>query len=160
MIRLRTSPLFPKQLVRESLYAICTRNTMMGMHRKMLIPGVDHECSKTMLLVSNQRTIMDALARHVERGRYTEIIMDRGVHGETTTLPRSLASLGMLKVEEFMFGELERLCDIHHFDMYIAYSLQEHMNAETLVLDGYEHATPEWPQRSIVEKYMRDMMYK
>lgn len=165
MIRLRTSPRFPKTLFTETVYGICSKNTILGVHRRMEdMKGVDVDCSKSMLILSNDKHIMEYIADNIERRQKWGITIDRNVDDDVKMLPTSFSSTANLSIEQFYFPDLEKLCCIHHFDMYIAFNLYEENGRmdvpSDIVLDGYEHTSHEWPQRSIVEKYMRDMLYR
>lgn len=167
MIRLRTSPLFPKQLFKDPVYGICSRNTILGVHRRLLRMDVDGECSKTMLLLSNNRGIAERLSMYLEKRQHSRIGMERNLQEQMVLMPSALPSIAPYHIEQFFVPDLEKICHFHHFDMYIAFNIFEESPSTSssavhpdIVLDGYEHVTWEWPQRSIVEKYMRDMLYK
>lgn len=166
MIRLRTSPLFPKQIFKDPVYGICSRNTMLGVHRRLPRTDVDHECSKTMLLLANNRSIVEQLASSLEQRQTSGIGMERNVQDQMVLMPCNLSTLAPFYIEQFYFSDLEKICHFHHFDMYIAFGMKEEKSTfysspmPDIILDGYEHISHEWPQRSIVEKYMRDMLYR
>jgi hypothetical protein len=63
-----------------------------------------------------------------------------------------------MHVEPFDIQDLERLCLLHHFNMAIAYSAME--EEDCTYMDCYEYTTFEPPSRTVVERYMRDMLYK
>lgn len=155
--------MFPKQIFKDPVYGICSRNTILGVHRKLLRMDVDHECSKSMLLLSNNKGIMERLSTQLEKRQLSGIGLERNLHDHMVVMPAMPPSLAPFHIEQFYFSDLEKICQFHHFDMYIAFSMREEESMAQhpdIVLDGYEHVTWEWPQRSIVEKYMRDMLYR
>jgi hypothetical protein len=163
MIRLRVAPFFPKQqLYKDPVFGIVSKNTLFGVHRTSLRSDLDNDCSKTMVVLSNNRKVVESMVQYLEQRQGWGIGIDRVLHQGNCMLPNVTANLAPLRIEQFNFGDMEKMCCIHNFDMYIAYSIQEDkINfPPNVVVDGYEHITQEWPQRGIVERYMRDMLYK
>lgn len=165
MIHIRVSPVAPKQLHQEHVYGLCSRKTILGVHRKLYLDGVDNECSKTMLLLGINKGIMDKLVSYIQQCKIAGIGLERSLQPDTKTImPSQLWSLSPVYVEKYLYSELEMMCLFNHFDMYVAFNMAElHYEQGQLghvLLDGYEKVTPEWPQRSIIEKRLRDTLYK
>lgn len=162
MIRLRTSPLFPKHIYKDPLYGIISKNTIFGVHRTISKYDVDSECSKTMLVVSNNKRIIEDLLSRFEERHAWGMSYERTLQDNAIMLPSTLKSLAPLHIEQFTFPDLEKLCCFHNFDMYIVFNLKDDESnyPPDIYLDGFEHITTEWPQRSIIERYMRDMLCK
>lgn len=160
MIRLRTSPLFPKHIYKDRLFGIISKNTILGVHRKNLRSDVDSECSKTMLILSNNRRIIEDLLGRFEERHTWGIGFERNLENNVIMLPSDRKTFAPLYIEQFDFPDLEKICCFHNFDMYIVFNIKDDNSnyPPDIYLDGYEHTTNEWPQRSIVERYMRDML--
>lgn len=156
------SPLFPKQQIyKDPVFGIVAKNTLFGVHRQTSRTDMDDACSKTMLVLSNHRRIAEFLVHHLEQRQSWRVGIDRNLHDDKIT-PCVITNLAPLRIEQFAFSDIEKMCCIHHFDMYIAFNVHEDKSnfPPDIIMDGYEHITQEWPQRGIVERYMRDMLYK
>lgn len=166
MIRFRVSSFFPKQqLYKDPVFGIVTKNTLFGVHRTIAQPGLDRDCSKTMMVLGGNRKVTEQLIAHIEDRRQGGLGVERVMmmgNNENVLESSIVTNLAPLKIEQFSFGDMEQMCCIHNFDMFIVFSIQEDKTnyPSNIIIDGFEHVTQEWPQRSIVERYMRDMLYK
>ena len=155
MMRLNMSPYFPKQLYKDPVYGIVARNTLLGFHRQSNRRDIDQDCSKTTLLVGKDRITTEKLVQLLGKQPSWNMVTDGNIM-DTLSVPNA-----PMNIEQFYFADLEKICSFHHFDMYITYNIDANEFAQSLILnlEGYEHVTNDPPQRSIVERYMRDMLY-
>lgn len=117
-----------------------------------------------MLLLSSDQRIAERLVSYIGEWQSWGLGFDRILESNMIVPNRMmLSSIMPFKIEEFNFHDIEGICQIHYFDMFIAYNLSENQSSGQLAdiyLDGYEYTTTQWPQRSIVDKYMYDMLEK
>jgi len=159
MIHLKSSGNIPKSFRDIKLYSIVTRETLYGFHRARSDIPVDPLCSKTVLLLSSERKIAEKVVEkmsieHKYGYTWSRNVYDNIIFREKEILP----SLMPLSVMSMDISDLQKLCWLHNFDMFIAHSIN--YSDDEMYIDGYEYKTWELPNRGITEKYMNDMLYK
>jgi hypothetical protein len=157
MLKLRTIGTPPNRLRSEPLYGIVTRNTLFGIH-KSIHSGVDKQCTKSTLWFSSQKDIADFMLEQLNKDMRNGTQFHH-LNTENILCRERTGSLMPLRIEPFMLDDLEKICILHHFDMYIATSMHK-MGDIGFSMDCYEYVTHDWPHRNIVERYMRDMLHK
>lgn len=86
--------------------------------------------------------------------------MNRIMDGDAINLQQhSLYNSGILPMDitELYFPDIQKMCVLHFFDLYICFDLDK--KDDLFQLQCYEFETHEWPNRSIVEKFMNDMYH-
>lgn len=149
----------PSRLRSEAMYGIVSRNTLFGFHRNFTTRTkmVDNQCTKSTLWITPDANLADYMVTRLKED------FPKGLRfhhlDENLFLQRErVSSLMPLTIETFALEDLEKLCAVHHFDLYIAESLTVSDGMD--IMNGYEFVTRDFPQRDVLEKYMHDMLYK
>ena len=109
--------------------------------------------------MADNMKIAESISEQMQREIRFGYSWGRLIHNNTIVREREpSSSLFPLAIEEFQLGDIQKLCWMHHFDMYLIHNL-EYKN-DIMYLDSYEFHTYELPNRGMVEKYMYDMLYK
>ncbi len=159
MIKFQVYGPLPRSMVSNSCHFIATRSSLFGIHRNLNRIDFDTACTKTTLLgFAEQEHAQKVLERldYMQRNGVDINRISDGNEMSTTNLGRWRASIAPLKLESMRISELERLCLLHYFDMYIVANLDVEQNND-LTLICYENKTYEWPNRDILDRFMRDM---
>lgn len=174
-IQVREKPV-PKSVVHGSLYTIATRNTMLAFHKIAFQRDRDPMCTKTGLLMFAYEYDANEIANMIEETQRKIMKLDRDIYADAenpSLLESRLVehifcqeavgdSLKPIHIEAIHYNQLEQLCLLHHFDMLIVYHKKIHTNDPEdyqVDLDCYEYITKEPPNRVMLEKIFRDMLY-
>lgn len=160
MLQVRTNTgVIPERLRSQSMHGIVSRNTLFGYHRHLMSRSklVDTQCTKSILWFSPDMKIAEYMVQRLKED-FAKGIRFHHMDENLFLRHERVSSLMPLSIEGFWLDDLEKLCHLHHFDLYIADSLT--FTDDMHVMTGYEYVTRDFPQRSAVEKYMRDMLYK
>jgi hypothetical protein len=148
-------------LKNEKVFAITTRNTLFGFHKKINTLYVDPECTKSVIWCTTNRTIAENMVKRMEEGHRRGMVYHI-IDENDIIVPEHAKGLSLfpLQTATFDIGDLEKLCIFHHFDMYVAVSWQTREDFDVL-MDCYEFKTDTLiSHRKLVEKYMNDMLFK
>lgn len=159
MINLRSLGNVPKSYRNTDVYTITTRDSIFGFHRNVYQPNIDLSCTKTMLLLASEKRVMEQILEQMSREMSYGYTWNRIMKDNTIVREKVIGSMMPLSLTSISIDDVEQLCWLHHFDMFVAYSL-ESKDTENIDLFGYEYLTWEPPNRGITEKYMKDMLYK
>jgi hypothetical protein len=161
MLQIRThTDALPERLRSEKMHGIVSRNTLFGYHRQFNTTRtklIDKDCTKSTLWI----TPNEGIAQYMVQRLKEDFAKGLRFHhlDENLFLQRErVSSLMPLSIETFDMEDLEKICSLHHFDLYIADALN--MTDDIHVMNGYEYVTRDFPQRAVLEKYMHDMLYK
>lgn len=160
MLQIKTHRMdLPNRLRSEAMHGIVSRNTLFGFHRNLKSGGkpVDRDCTKSILWITPDITIADYMVQRLKE-EFSKGQRFHHLDEQSFLQCERVSSLMPLTVEQFSLQDLEKICSLHHFDLYIAESLT--MSDDIHVMNGYEYITRDFPQRAALEKYMRDMLYK
>lgn len=120
-----------------------------------------------MLVLSNNKKIAEKIMHTLDDWQQWGIGFNRNLQNNML-MPDSLANNHLMKynIETFSFSDITQICAFHHFDMFIAYDLNEDKKGQVegippdIYLNGYEYLSSDWPSRTMVERYMNDMLNK
>lgn len=164
MIRFHVRGPIPRRVAQEQVAVVSTRTTLFGFHRNLYQSSLDSDCSKTVLLSFLRQRDADAFMHRVQHYQEAGHSMDRLLLSYTL-MPMTNDGLGNskmpLKLEKLPLRDLETLCILHFFDMFVAYGL-ERSGKDGVGMDiyCYEHITPTYPSRTAIDHYMEDMLRK
>lgn len=159
MIRIRNHGPIPRSRNNGPVFGVITRNTLFGFHKRTQIENFDAECSKTVLIMADTQKIAETITEQLQREIKYGYSWNRLVHNNTILREREpTSSLFPLMVEQFDLNDMQKICWMHHFDMYVIHNLS--YENDIMYMDTYEFHTYELPNRGMVEKYMYDMLYK
>lgn len=153
----RTPP--PEHLRSETLHGIVSRSTLFGFHRPITSPSkpIDKDCTKSILWTTPDISIAEYMLQRLKddtkKGvRFHHLDNDLFLQRERVT------SLMPLAIETFSLEDLQKISELHHFDLYIADTIV--MSDDFHVMNGFEYVTHRFPERAVIEKYMHNMLYK
>lgn len=158
MLRINRSGGYPRSLQHEKVHVITARNTLFGIHKGVIHSQCDTNCSKTVLLACFQKGHARQLIDMFEATQRSGYPINRIVIDDTIDLRASSAygaSLLTFSTEELALPDLEKLCLLHYFDLYVTNELTK--LGESLHLDCYEYKTYEHPNQGMLRKIMKDM---
>lgn len=160
MIQIKTHRIdLPVRLRHEAMHGIVSRNTLFGFHRnlKSTDKPVDRDCTKSILWITPDVTIADFMVQRMKED-FMKGLRFHHLDEQSFLQRERVSSLMPLTVEQFSLHDLEKICALHHFDLYIAETITLSDDVHTMY--GYEYITRDFPERTVLEKYMRDMLYK
>ena len=160
-LQLKRLPAFPKVVRERPIYGIVSRNTLLGYHREIIRPDVDLSCTKTVVMFATDEDLARNVMEKLESLQARGFVPNRNLqpHDQIIFQNNVQHSLMPYTTESFPYTDIEKLCMLHFFDLNVIYNVHEGKNDE-LQLDCYEYSTSDWPNRSSIELYMRDMLYK
>lgn len=155
----------PHRLAADRIHLVTSRSTIFGVHKPININGnsASSSVSKTALIAFLEKEDAVTFMKRLKKQQENKQIVDRCVM-DGDTLYTSVSdirggSLMPLKLESsFSVGELQILCFIHYFDMYLAFTALD--NKDHLDIVCYSHETSDLPNRSTIDNYMEDMYRK
>lgn len=160
MLQIRTHRIdIPERLRSQQMHGIVSRNTLFGFHRNISssVKPVDKDCTKSTLWITSDETIAEYMIQRMKED-FMKGLRFHHLDENSFLQKERVSSLMPLHIETFMLDDLQKICALHHFDLYIADAIT--MADDVHVMDGYEFVTHSFPQRAVLEKYMRDMLYK
>lgn len=165
----------PKTITRTSVYAIVTRRSLLGFHKKVQHPQYDPSCTKTALLLFTEKNDAKDIVSILETSQKNIVQFSRDFSDEDYSSAKIRNSLNFkilkddyadsikpISTEIIPYQHLEKLCLLHYFDMLIVDNMeimQTNKNEYDINLDCYHYKTLELPSRSVQEKFFRDMLY-
>lgn len=157
MLRLKITGVVPKSLRHVPVHSIVTRDTIFGIHRgmyeskTMLFTSIDKTVAETLKdFISHEQQFGKSIGRAVETST-TDMLIEREFAIGTSIMPLSLMTMDI--------EDMEKVCWIHNFDMFVAHKL-DYVGDGQISIFGYEFQTWEPPSRGITIKYMTDMLYR
>ncbi len=150
---------------RDPIYMISTRNSLYGFHKpvpRARTEEIDLHCTKTTLLGFTKKEYATRLIQVIEETQRQGFAVNRLMQDHSIDLRMPSAMLGSLlplDITELPMADVEKICLLHVFDLCIGFDVQE-VPPSTLDIRYYEYLTREWPNRSIVDRYMNDMYHQ
>lgn len=162
MLRFKNAGKCPRSLERDPIYMITTRNSLYGFHKPIRAHELDLHCTKTTLLGFTKKSQALQLVQLIEETQRQGFAVNRFMDHQSQINLRMPSmykgSLLSLDVVELHMPDVEKICLFHVFDLCIGFDVQE-SPPSFLDIQYYEYLTREWPNRSIVVKYMNDMYH-
>jgi hypothetical protein len=148
---------------RDPIYMISTRNSLYGFHKPILrrTDEVDVNCTKTTLLGFTKKEHATRLIQMIEDTQRQGFAVNRLMQNSSIDLRMPtpfLGSLLPLETTELLMADVEKICLLHVFDLCVGFDVQE-VPPDILDIGYYEYLTREWPNRSIVDRFMNDMYH-
>lgn len=159
MLKFQVLGPLPRSITSNSCHFIATRNSLFGIHRTLNRIDFDTACTKTTLLAFLDEEHAQLTMNRLDYLQRNGVDINRISEGDelpNTSVGKWRASIAPMKLETMSIGDLERLCLLHYFDMYVVANMDMELS-EHLTLMCYENKTYEWPNRSILDRFMRDM---
>ena len=160
MLQVRThTSAVPEGLRTEKMHGIVSRNTLFGYHRQFTTRTkmVDKDCTKSILWITPNENIARYMMQRLKEDS-TKGVRFHHIDENLFLQKEKVSSLMPLSIETFEISDLEKICELHHFDLYIADGLNISDDIHSMI--GYEYITRDFPQRAVLEKYMHSMLYK
>lgn len=158
MLKFSRHGAYPRSLQQEHVHVITARNTLYAFHKTTIRPEYDTQCTKTVLLGCFSKKHADELLNVLEFSQRNGYGINRQIEDDRVDL-RSRYMYGAvllpLSIEQVPLPDLEKICLLQYFDMYVVHNIESYMN--TLQLDCYEYKTYETPGQGLIRKYMDDM---
>lgn len=161
MLRFNRCGSYPRSLQHEKVHVVTTRNTLYGIHKNIIHPDYDMNCSKTVLLACFERIHAKKLISTIEHVQRRGLPIQREIQDDIVNLSTpAIYNSGFfpLSVEEVALPDLEQICLLHFFDMFVTFDLEE-QDTDTLLLNCYEYKTYEIPNQGIIRRFMEDMYH-
>lgn len=159
MLRFSRHGAYPRSLQQEHVHVITARNTLYAFHKTTIRPEYDTHCTKTVLVGCFDKKHAEELVKLIEYSQRNGYGINRLIHDDVidlrTPYHSSIGGLVPLSIEQVPLPDLEKMCLLHYFDMFVIYDMQSFMN--TLQLHCYEYKTYETPSQGLIRKYMEDM---
>lgn len=157
MIRFNVKGSVPRRIAQERAHIVTSRTTLFGIH----VPTGGNHCSKTAIVsflgIREANMFVERLKEHQDnKGVVDRTLIDDAISCVTPETPGG--SLMPLKLDTLSVHELESLCVIHYFDMYVAHAADIQENV--LELYCYKHITPDYPDREVLNRFMEEMLRK
>lgn len=159
MIKFQVYGPLPRSMMSNTCHFISTRNSLFGIHRTLNRIDFDMSCTKTTLLAFLEEDQAQTMMNRLDYMQRNGIDINRLTDGDelpNTSVGKWRAGIAPLKLESMSIGDMERLCLLHYFDMYIVANMDVE-EFDRLTLMCYENKTYEWPNRNILDRFMRDM---
>ncbi len=168
MIRFHTYGPLPRSMSSTQCLFLTTRKTMFGVHRNLHRIDFDDECSKTALLGFVEQDNAELFLKKIDHMQRSGSNVDRCMIGDIMP-PNSYlpwrSGIAPLKLEPFPINDIQRLCLLHYFDLYIVVNIDAGLPSDSsksshesdMTLLCYEFKTYEWPNRNILDRFMSDM---
>lgn len=162
MIQFSFSGPIPRRLVGDKVHLVTSRTTLFGVHKPAEIYS-DSCISKTALVAFTDKKDAVYFIKSLKKLQDRKEVVDRWIeHGDTlytSTMQMHGGSLAPLKLESsFTVSELQILCLIHYFDLYLAVNVFD--VKQYLDLICYKHESANFPRRDTIECFMEDMYRK
>lgn len=148
MIRYKRNIYPSRKLPYNYLYTIKTRNTIYGVHKKINTSDI----TKTALLLFIEELYAKQFMNYLEMYQKQNIDFDRAcmeVDGELISNPIHCRSTYPLELSKDDARELELLCLMNYFDMYIVTKTDK--KEKELNVYCFEYASRDLPSRNLIE---------
>lgn len=161
MIHFKVYGPLPRSMLSNKCHFISTRNSLFGVHRYLQRIDFDNSCTKTTLVGFLEEDQANTFLQRLDFMQRSGIDINR-----CNTLDNVLNfdkfspygnSMAPLQLEGMTISDIERLCLLHFFDMYIVANMDHDISNDNITLMCYENKTYEWPNRDILDRFMRDM---
>lgn len=160
MLRFSRHGAYPRSLQQENVHVITARSTLYAFHKTTIRPEYDTHCTKTVLVGCFDRQHADELINVIDHCQRNGYSVNRIIEDDIIDLRKPYihgASLLPLSIEQVPLPDLEKICLLQYFDLFIVYDIQRFTN--TLQLHCYEYKTYETPSSGLIRKYMEDMYH-
>ncbi len=155
MIRFRTYGSIPRSIEHTKVYHITSRTTLYGFHK------LDHDISKTNLLCFTEQKHAQSYIQHLQQIQDQHAIIERCAIGHDTLIPSNTHAKGLrlpLQIDRLELNELQKLCTLHHFDMYVAFDYHYQDDENCNYLHCYVFETKDIPHRAMQILYLESML--
>lgn len=153
----------PRRVASDKVHLVTSRTTIFGVHKPQRIDAEEASISKTALIAFLEKKDAEIFMKKMKKQQEHKAPIDRCIVGRDMIFPyppcMSGGSLMPLRLESsFTVNEMQILCNIHYFDMYLAFSMVD-VNGY-IDLACYTQETSDLPNRSTINHYMEDMYRK
>lgn len=158
MLRFKRNGVYPRSLQQEKVHVITTRNTLYGIHKHVIHPSYDVHCSKTILIACFKEAHARELISMFQQTQRQGYPVNRFIEDDVIDLQKpSVHTTGFYPfgIEEVPLPDLEKICLLHYFDMFVATDILR--TNQDMHLSCYEYKTYEFPNPGIIRRMIEDM---
>jgi hypothetical protein len=161
MIRFQNHGGIPKSLRDTKVFTIVTRNTLYGFHKNVRKHN-DEAYSKTNLLCFINKQDAEIFYEQLQQIRNPSggVIECDETSKNLCVLPfiSNTRTLLPLRVEALSLQDLQKLCLLHYFDMYVGFNIVYNDYEDCYCIDYYDFISEEPPNRGIQVSFLENML--
>lgn len=169
MLRFHAKAQLPQRVMHDRAFVLASRSTIFGLHR----PAEDIDARATDVSPYTTKTTLVAFTNADHATRLSRAITDLQRHGgyyERTLVggarvhvaPRGKKgehgpSLAPVLIKALTVREMQMMCMLNYFDMFLVYGLTEGCN-EDMDLSCYEYVCKGYPSRHVMERNLEGLL--